>query len=167
MIFPSFENMQLIEDIRKKYDPLSEKVWPHITLVFPFESCIESIILKKHVEECIKGVKPFKLVLNKITPSTSVGNYLFLNVKQGKDDIINLHKSLYTGLLEQFYPDWLKGIEFIPHMTVGNLSDTAKFTEAIETMKDNKDIFETIVNKISVEIIDINDNSIIEMNIPL
>ena len=38
MIFPEFENMEIIDNIRKKYDPLAELVRPHITLVFPFES---------------------------------------------------------------------------------------------------------------------------------
>ena len=38
MIFPEFNNMQIIDDIRTKYDPLAKLVRPHITLVFPFES---------------------------------------------------------------------------------------------------------------------------------
>ena len=38
MIFPEFENIDNINDIRKKYDPLADLVLPHITLVFPFDS---------------------------------------------------------------------------------------------------------------------------------
>lgn len=38
MIFPEFENIDVINDIRKKYDPLANLVLPHITLVFPFDS---------------------------------------------------------------------------------------------------------------------------------
>lgn len=38
MIFPEFENIDVINDIRNKYDPLADLVLPHITLVFPFDS---------------------------------------------------------------------------------------------------------------------------------
>jgi len=38
MIFPEFDNMKFIDQLRQKYDPLANKVRPHITLVFPFES---------------------------------------------------------------------------------------------------------------------------------
>lgn len=35
MIFPEFTNIELINQLRVKYDPLFNKVRPHITLVFP------------------------------------------------------------------------------------------------------------------------------------
>ena len=38
MIFPKFSNQEIIDEIRKKYDPLYNLVKPHITLVFPFKS---------------------------------------------------------------------------------------------------------------------------------
>ena len=38
MIFPEFEKMEIIDEIRKKYDPLANFVRPHITIVFPFEN---------------------------------------------------------------------------------------------------------------------------------
>lgn len=41
MIFPEFKNIEEIEKIRRKHDPLVNHVKPHITLVFPFNSGIE------------------------------------------------------------------------------------------------------------------------------
>lgn len=38
MIFPQFDNIDVINSIRDKYDPLAKLVKPHITLVFPFDS---------------------------------------------------------------------------------------------------------------------------------
>lgn len=35
MIFPSFENMKLIDSIREKYDPLAKLIRPHLLLFFP------------------------------------------------------------------------------------------------------------------------------------
>ena len=46
MIFPEFDNIDVINDIRKKYDPLVDLVLPHITLVFPFDSELTNEELK-------------------------------------------------------------------------------------------------------------------------
>ena len=66
MIFPEFENMDIIDRIRDKYDPLARLVRPHITLVFPFENemsneTIEEIALRELKEEC--GITAEKLEL--------------------------------------------------------------------------------------------------------
>lgn len=37
MIFPDFENVEIIDNIRDKYDPLAKLIRPHITIVFPFD----------------------------------------------------------------------------------------------------------------------------------
>jgi len=50
MIFPEFENMEIIDNIRKQYDPLADLVRPHITLVFPFESPLSNMQL----ENCLQ-----------------------------------------------------------------------------------------------------------------
>ncbi len=42
MIFPQFENIEVIDKIRNKYDPLANHLRPHITLVFPFDSNIKT-----------------------------------------------------------------------------------------------------------------------------
>ena len=36
LIFPKFENIYLIQNIRNKFDPLANLIAPHITLAFPF-----------------------------------------------------------------------------------------------------------------------------------
>src|SRR5690349_21600829 len=108
MIFPEFSNMSVIDEIREKYDPLANHVRPHITLVFPFESNINSNELKCHLEKVLSDIKPFQITMKGITPVQSFGNYLFLEIIDGEDKIIDLHKRLYTDLLESFYPDWLK-----------------------------------------------------------
>lgn len=33
MIFPDFYNMEVIDNIREKYDPLAKLVRPHITII--------------------------------------------------------------------------------------------------------------------------------------
>lgn len=167
MIFPQFNNIEVINRIRKKYDPLESHVAPHITLVFPFSSNIESRELKKHIQKVLASMKSFKIVLKDITPVKSYGNYLFLNIEQGKGEITEIHKRLYTGILEPYISERLKTNGYVPHMTVGMVEDEDLYRAAIEETKEINEAFETIVNKISVEIIDENEDSNIEMEIEL
>lgn len=167
MIFPEFRNMNVINEIRDKYDPLAKHVRPHITIVFPFQSDISSMELKKHLENVLSSIKSFAVTLQGITPVQSFGNYLFLNVVKGSNEIIDLHKQLYTDLLEPIYPQWLKNGSYFPHMTVGKIVSEKEYKAAIEDIKSINDTFDTVIKKVSVEIIDENEDSIIEMEIPL
>ena len=167
MIFPEFENMRVIDDIRQQYDPLAKHVRPHITLVFPFQSNISTSELEAHLIDKLADFHPFSLSLRGITAVQSFGNYLFLNLQEGAEEVIRIHQTLYTGLLEPYCPPWLKGGGFYPHMTVGKLAEEDAFREAAEAVKDIEETFATIVKKISVEIIDENEDSILELELPL
>lgn len=167
MIFPEFENGHIIDKIREKYDPLAQHVRPHITLVFPFESSISTEDLRQHLSDTLLNVQPFSIKLQGVEPVRSFGNYLFLHISEGKEEIIQIHKKLYTGILAEFMPVWLKGNNYLPHMTVGNIVEEDEFLKAAEEVKKIKDIFHTTVNRISVEIIDQNEDSIIEMHVSL
>lgn len=167
MIFPELENIRVIDEVRERFDPLASHVRPHITLVFPFNSDISTGELETHLRSVLAKVKPFDLTLQGIAAVKSFGNYLFLNVIEGMDEIKDIHKKLYTGLLAPIYPQWLKAGSFTPHMTVGKLTSEEEFQIAAEAVKEIKECFHTIVNKISVEIIDENEDSIIEMEIHL
>ena len=50
MIFPDFEQMEIIESIREKYDPLYQLVKTHITVVFPFDMDVSNEELSKILE---------------------------------------------------------------------------------------------------------------------
>lgn len=167
MIFPQFKNIELIEEVREKYDPLYKHVKPHITLVFPFDSTIETNQMKEHLLKSLKNIEPFFIKLQGITPVKSYGNYLYLNIKEGKEKIHKIHKRLYTGILEDYIPEWLIKENYNPHLTVGNINEEEKYIKAIEDTKDYDHEFETIVETISVEIIDENEDSIIELNVAL
>jgi len=167
MIFTKFENGQIIDKVREQHDPLAKHVRPHITLVFPFDSDIETTKLKEHLSSVLSEITPFEIILNGITPANNFGKYLFLNIQKGNDEIIELHKKLYTGILQNYFPEWLKGKVFLPHMTVGNFNNEEYFKMAINETKNIVDSFKTTVNEISVEIIDENEDSIIELNMPL
>lgn len=160
MIFPEFKNMEIIDNIRKQYDPLAELMRPHITLVFPFESQINNAELTQILNVRLMGVKPFEIRLGGISKhKDSFGNHLFLNVMQGADEVSYIHQVLYDNEFKEFDI----GLKFIPHMTIGNLPTEESLNNAFNNIKSIEDTFSTLVKKISVEMIGDNEESIIIM----
>ena len=158
MIFPEFENMDIIDRIRDKYDPLARLVRPHITLVFPFENemsneAIEEILIKR-----LYDVKPFEIVLNGISLQVDkYGNFLLLDVQKGEEDICYIHEVLCKSEFKQFDSD----IRYKPHITIGKFQTEKELNNAYNDLKNLDESFTTIVNKISVEVIGKNEESII------
>ena len=158
MIFPEFENMEIIDEIREKYDPLASLVRPHITLVFPFESPMSNEELTQILEKRLQMVKPFELKLGGISKQEdSFGNYLFLNVLQGAEVLENIHQVLYENEFKEFD----MGVGYKPHMTIGKLETVDLLECAFNETSSLSDMFCAVVNKISVEMIGENEESII------
>lgn len=158
MIFPKFENINVINSIRKKYDPLSELVLPHITLAFPFSSGMTNKELNLYLKECLSDIQSFNIDLEGFSKQKDkFGNFLFLNVVQGMDVIKNIHDMLYKDKLKQFDA----GYEYVPHMTVGKLSSIELLDKVFDDVSKSNDKFSTVVKKISVEMIGEHEESII------
>lgn len=158
MIFPEFENIDVINDIRNKYDPLADLVLPHITLVFPFDSELTNEELNLYLKESLSAIQPFKVELKGFSKQENkYGNYLFLNVVQGMDVIKNIHDRLYNDKLKQFDA----GYNYVPHMTVGKVSSMELLDKAFNEVNKYNDKFSTVVKKISVEMIGEHEESII------
>lgn len=151
VIFPQLREKNLIQDIRDRYDPLASKIAPHITLVFPFKSKISSLELRQHLETCLLKFPKFSSVLQGI--SYEAGNYLFLNIIEGRERIIEIHDLLYSGLLEKFLS---QSDTYQPHMTVGHFNNSTAAKTAIKEIKELKHgdrQFEIKIDKITTEII--------------
>ena len=157
MIFPKFENMEHINKLREKYDPLANKVRPHITLVFPFESELSRSEILEILERRLGGVKPFTICLHGLS---TAGRWLFLNLIEGADDVIRIHEALYEHDFLEYKPVWLN--KYTPHITVGVLDSPEEAQVVCEAGKDFEHIFTCIVDKITVEIIGYEEESIIE-----
>ena len=158
MIFPQFDNMELIDNIRNRYDPLASLVRPHITLVFPFESSMSNGELAEILEDRLQSIKPFVLELCGISKQKDAfGNYLFLNVVKGGEELRRIHRTLYDNEFKELD----KGYSYIPHMTLGKLPSPQELNEAYDDIKDERCQFRTMVNKISVEMIGDREESII------
>ncbi len=72
VIFPDFENSQVIDEIREKYDPLFNYIPLHITLIFPFQSSITDNELLEHVEKQLRDIKTFELSVRGIISASDL-----------------------------------------------------------------------------------------------
>ena len=158
MIFPEFENMYVIDPVRNRYDPLAKLVRPHITIVFPFESDMSNEELSGILDRRLASFGPFDIEMQGFAKhSVPAGNYLFLNMTKGAEEIKKIHEELYKN---EFAP-FDKGFEYEPHMTVGKLDTEEALDDAFSTVKYKRDVFACTVNKISVEMIGEHEESII------
>ncbi|MEA4914205.1 MAG: 2'-5' RNA ligase family protein [Christensenella sp.] len=159
VLFPKFENIDAIQAVRERFDPLASFIAPHITLVFPFESELSTQEIGDHVRRAIEGVKRFPVQLSSVTGDFRDG-YLFLNVKRGNDEIIDLHDRLYRGVLEQYL---FRKVTYCPHVTVGRLEQPTEFDQALEELAGFSEQFKVEIDRISVESIDSHEQSMIEL----
>lgn len=155
LIFPKFKNINIIQELRNKYDPLANLIAPHITIAYPFSDNISNEELIKKLTNLLKNFNPFTIVFKGL--SLSKDNYIFLNCVQSNQEIIELHNEIY----KQIIPSHLKNpIKYIPHITLcksNNIEDLDSFNHK----------FKTIVGEISIELIGEHEESIIIKNIKL
>lgn len=102
-----------IAKFRSKFDPKSDLIQPHITLVFPFAYENEDHI-QTHIIDTLKLCEPFDVEVS--TYNKSLDDYLYLIFSSGNNEICSLHDRLYQNRLSQFFkPE----IPYEPHLTIG------------------------------------------------
>lgn len=155
LIFPNFEDIGKIQEIRNKYDKLASLVPPHITLAFPFTDEISNTELIEKLSNLLKNFSPFDTTFSGI--SLSNDNYIFLNCIKGTENIIKLHDEIYKKILTNHKK---KSITYVPHITLGQASN-------IDEFKNFDYKFTTLIDEISIELIGENEESIIIKNLKL
>lgn len=158
LIFPKFDNIDKIQEIRQKYDELYSIIPPHITLAFPFKSEITNHELKEKLQNVLAEFKPFKITCSGISwkEDKKVNKfYIFLNIIEGSETLKSLHEKIYAEVLNKN-----KITDYTPHITIGA---TANKNENIEL----NEAFSTTISSIAVESIGENEESIIEFEIKL
>jgi len=159
MIFPQFENIEVIDKIREKYDPLAFLARPHITLVFPFEHPMSNSELESVLDKRLSDIPAFDLEMQGFAKQEDIGwgHWLSLDVTRGEEMIRKIHDVLYENELSSCKVEF----PYAPHMTVGRLFDKAEADAAYDSIKSNDTVFSTKVDKISVEMIGPHEESII------
>lgn len=111
--FPEID-FSKISSIREKYDPTFAKFDPHITILFPVPDTIGEAKIKKHISKIVESCRPFPIHINGLTKSWD--HWLFLTLKDGNSQIIELYHQLYSGVLSEYKRT---DIAYIPHIGLG------------------------------------------------
>jgi hypothetical protein len=117
LYYPKFDSKtrENIESFRKKYDPFTGSLKPHIPFIFPVRcSEVEERKLTDHIEKVLKNWKPFPVQMRGFTKSWD--HWLLLTLKKGNEESIALHDELYTDIL---LPYLRRDVEYIPHIGMG------------------------------------------------
>ena len=155
LIFPKFDNIDIINKVRDKYDRLADLVNPHITLAFPFNDEISNNDLINRLSSLLENYSPFKVTFKGV--SLSSDNYILLNCIEGSKEILKLHDDIYEIIIPNHYNE---SITYIPHITLGQ-------ADSLRDFSDFNYEFTTVINEVSVEFIGENEESIIIKNIKL
>ncbi|MEM7016421.1 MAG: 2'-5' RNA ligase family protein [Pseudomonadota bacterium] len=146
LLFPNGKQLDTIQEIRRKYDPLAELVPPHITLVFPFQSDISTSDLESHLKASAKDINRFTAAFQK---ANVVGSeYVFLSVDQGVDIITDLHDRLYTSVLAPYLK---REIPYQPHLTLGRTTNKETLVRACNEANQKVHSLELEVTSIIIE----------------
>ncbi|MBP9781622.1 2'-5' RNA ligase family protein [Candidatus Woesebacteria bacterium] len=113
VFFPN-EILSELDEFIKKYNIDWYLIPPHITIVSPIADITETQLVH-HLDNITKNVSSFPISLNGLQKSPT-GNHLLLQVKDGNEEIIQLHEQLYSGVLTPY-----KQLDntFTPHITLG------------------------------------------------
>jgi len=90
--------------------------------------------------------------------------YLFLNIKKGNDNIIELHDRLYSGILREFMS---RRNHYAPHLSVGRYRDEAGLQAALDDTESFEACFDAVVTNVVSEIIGDNGDSASELIVSL
>ena len=128
--FPVFDAADVVESVRRRFDPLASVLPAHITLVFPFVDAATEADLAIHITSAIANQRAFDITFRDV--SVEDGGYLFLNVESGGAVLREIHDRLYSSRLESHLSS---SHVYEPHITVGRLADPERLTFAANEAK--------------------------------
>ena len=116
------DDLEWIDRIRSRYDPLRNVVAPHFTLVFPCKAGPVDAVLE-HAAHVASQTEPAGFVLRSalaVKDTFTAASHVFLVPDEGSSAVVALHGSLNSG---QLAPSARPDVPFTPHVTVAALED--------------------------------------------
>jgi 2'-5' RNA ligase len=123
-MIPEGEKLNQIQNLRLKFDPLAEKVPPHITVVFPFELNWRRERLSAILDMQVMAV-PIAFSLGE---PTERDGYMYFPLIRGFAQVSLLHNTMYSLLPSRLLSDF----PYKPHLTFGRLYPGQKDCDAME-----------------------------------
>jgi 2'-5' RNA ligase len=121
-----------IESFRRHHDPQASRIAAHFTLFFPADVAAET--LDATIAAAVRLARPVSFSISRADASTDAvthRNHVVLVPGEGAAEITDLHDRLYSGSLRaHLRPD----IAFIPHITVGTVSDPLESEQLLQTL---------------------------------
>lgn len=146
-----------IQAFRKEHDYQFDLVEPHFTLVFPVPDFSADELISE-IEKRIDGFPAFDFCLRCATINKDAFQdvyHTFLVPDEGLSKLIKLHDHLYGAKL---FPHRSLDIDYIPHITVGNVKDAQACLQLVE--KWNKEDFEIEGQITHLDLIHVENNSV-------
>ena len=109
-------------------DPMAAVIPAHITLVTTTETSDWDATLR-HVREVAAAQEPFRVTLQGTSSFRPVSPVVYLNVAEGFDECIGLHKEFQSGPLARDLP-----FPFHPHVTVAHDVSEQSMDEAVRQL---------------------------------
>ncbi len=126
---PQIEDSKVILNIFKNHNPDSSFVKPHICLVFPFESDLETRELESIFNDVFSKYRSFYIQLSGLSVSYEKrNNFLFLNAIDEKSILKQMSSNLYNRLGDNAK---LKG-QYTPHITIGKSKSAEEINQTYE-----------------------------------
>ena len=158
ILFPAFDNLDLLDAIRRDHDPLFGYIAPHVTLVFPFASDLTGQEVQRHLEKAIAECSAFEASFRSFSGDYRDG-YIFLDCVKGNDAIIGLHDLLYSGPLKD---EIFNEVPYFPHITVGKVAEPSLFSKIVRELNEMHVTFTCWIDRVYVEQIGEDEQSIVE-----
>lgn len=156
-IYPRFDKHEAIQRVRARFDRLAQKVPPHLTLVFPFESTLATHELAAHLRRATADHEPFAVSLGQAFHD---GGTVHLPVVDGASALRALHERVYSGVLKAFLNTTTP---YVPHLTVGrDLGDPAACLRTAVDITGARAVAESV----ACEIVADDEASILELEVP-
>jgi len=151
LILVKFDNIDIINEIQKKYYDLYGIVEPHIAVTFPFSSDISDEDLYDMLKDIVSKYKPFKIICSGVSTPNVDSDYRFLNIVLNKDIIKRLSDEIYEKIIPEEL-EYRDRYQYDPHISLCN--------KPIDEELILDDEFEMIVDSLYVERIGENDESV-------
>lgn len=109
---------------RRAHHPTAHMIGPHMTLVFPAPASIGWGVFEAHVRGVVSRTSPFAIRLKGLGKTWD--HWMYLEVAEGRDQVIALNDVLYTGILSPFART---DPPYVPHVGLGYFGQEAEAHE--------------------------------------
>lgn len=103
---------EALDGFRRRHDPFSDLIAEHLTLVFPVPVDLQTI--RAHTEAVATRTRPFDVRIAGL--SRTWDHWLYLELQEGREEVIRLHDRLYSGPLAGHLR---ADLPFEPHVGIG------------------------------------------------